>query len=106
MLNLLLKLTKLALCSAENPLYISPPRKKLLLLTGGTVLLWIVLFCLTFILKPLIFFTPPFLVCLSYVYIMLSRIWCAYKYSPFYPVSAAVLACIIVFLCKYLTYIY
>ena len=106
MLNLLLKLTGLALCSAENPLYISPPRKKLLLLMGGTVIALLVFLCVTVIIKLSIIVTAPFIVALVYIFIMLSRIWHAYKYSLFYPVAASVLIAALVFLCRYLAYKY
>ena len=106
MLNLLLKLTARALHISDEPLYISPPRKKLLLLMGGTVIALIAFLCVTVIIKLSIIVTAPFIVALIYVFIMLSRIWRAYKYSMFYPVAASVLIAALVILCKYLTYIY
>ena len=106
MFALLMRLTARALHIAENPLYISPPRKKLLLLMGGTVIALSAFLCVTVTIKLSIIVTAPFIVALGYVFIMLSRIWCAYKYSLFYPVASAVLIASLVFLCKYLTFIY
>ena len=89
---------------ADNPHYITVPRKTLI--TGLCVITAIfgVLFSLLITGGFIIYLAIPALVFTGYVYFLFTRIWRAYKYSLFYPTAALVLSVIPGFFFRYLSY--
>ena len=72
---MLLTLTMRALEIADQPLYIIPPRSRLLRLMGGIFLAWTVLLTITVAITAYV--TIPLLVYLGYVFFLFARIWCS-----------------------------
>lgn len=101
---MLLTLTMRALEIADQPLYIIPPRSRLLRLMGGIFLAWTVLLTITVTITAYV--TIPLLVYLGYVFFLFARIWCSCKYSRFYMVAFPVASFLLSSFFKHIIYQY
>ena len=89
---------------ADNPQYITVPRKRLI--TGLSVITVItgVLFSLLLNGGFIIYLAIPSLVFMGYVFFLFTRVWRSYLYSRFYLIASPVLSVIFGFLFRYLSY--
>ena len=87
---------------ANDPRYISPPRKLLISYLCAITVILSVFISLLLYGGVMAYIAIPLLIFVCYVFFIFTRVWRCYKYSLFYPIAALVLSVAFAFLVRYL----